>query len=327
MVPYVRTLFDAWVESAYGSDGFWPTNAPAAHFRTSAATGAMLADLVGELLIRDHRIRAVIDLGAGSGELLAELAVRHPDLALTGVDLRPRPVGLDRSIGWLTDRWDVRGGGWTAGRLPRHLTELGRPTMILAVEWLDDLPTPVVVNAAEGWCELLVDGTGQEHPGPAVDGPSRAWVERWWPDGVRAEVGSTRDRAWASVIQALSSVGGSAVMVDYGHLATGRPTGGSLAGYQHGRRVEPRFTGAVNLTAHVAVDAVREAGEAAGARTIRCLRQAELVAELLPPVRHRDPLVDLARRSERVAQTAPGGWGGFWWLQHYLDLPTSFGST
>jgi hypothetical protein len=78
----------------------------------------------------------------------------------------------------------------------------------------------------------------------------------------------------------------------------------------------------MNLTAHVAVDAVRWAGEQAGARTVRQARLAEVVAHL-PAVDTADPLAVLARRSERAALASGRVWGGqYWLLQQVTATPT-----
>jgi hypothetical protein len=104
-------------------------------------------------------------------------------------------------------------------------------------------------------------------------------------------------------------------MIDYGHLLDDRPAHGTLAGYQHGRPVLPRPSPAINLTAHVAVDSVRAAGEAAGARTELLVRQREAVRRLLPVPGRTDPSGTLARlqlAGERrlLADTL----GDHWWL-------------
>ena len=104
-------------------------------------------------------------------------------------------------------------------------------------------------------------------------------------------------------------------MIDYGHQQPERPADGSFAAYRDGRSVEPVPSAEMNLTAHVSIDSVRAAGEAAGLSTVLCCRQGEAMARLgstAPP--HPDPLVELSRRSERAALSAPYGWGSHWWL-------------
>ncbi len=313
MVPYPDTWFAAWAESAYGPDGFWPGHLPPDHFRTAAHDPAALATLVAGLLDRQPGTQSLVDVGAGGGELLNELARLRPWLRLTGIDLRPRPAGLATGVAWVMGTWDVVGHRWT-GAAPAALARLDQPTMVVAHEWLDDLPCRVVGRSSDGWRDLQVD-TPLGLAGPALDPDSQAWADRWWPDGERAEIGLTRDRAWAALIDAVARAGGSALMVDYGHQRDARPEQGTLAAYRGGRAVEPRPRPDTNLTAHVAVDAVQSAGEARGARTVLLARQAAVVAQLRPrqtgPV---DPVTDLAQRSQWDALQSPGIWGSFWWL-------------
>jgi len=122
------------------------------------------------------------------------------------------------------------------------------------------------------------------------------------------------DRAWAELIRLVRKRGGCALMIDYGHTAERRPVSGSLAAYRDGRALEPAVGTGANLTAHVAVDAVRTAGEALGATTTFCGLQSEVVPELLQVETHPDPLVDLDQRSQYSALSSEYVWGSHWWL-------------
>ncbi|SDR76869.1 SAM-dependent methyltransferase, MidA family [Friedmanniella luteola] len=310
MLPHPGSFFDAWVSAASGPDGFWTTQVPSAHFRTASTLGPELAQAVATLLRERPGLHRVLELGAGDGRLLTALRAVRPGLDLVGVDLRGRPPELDPAVGWRTDRWDVRADVWVAGAVPALLAD-GVPTLVLAVEWLDDLPCRLADRTDGRWYELDADRTPLRPLAAADD----AWLRRWWPDGVRVEVGRTRDAAWASVVGGLAAGGGAALLVDYGHTAGGRPRTGTLAAYRDGRAVEPSPGADRNLTAHVAVDAVAAAGVAVGARTALAGRQARVLPGLLPPADPgADPLTGLAGRSRRHALTAPTGWGGHHWL-------------
>jgi hypothetical protein len=310
-----RLWFDAWVESAYGAEGFWRLHSPDAHFRTPATSGPMIAEMLATLIDRQEGVNSVVDIGAGNGRLLQELSAIRPDLQLLGIDMRTRPAELPETVGWAQDLWDVRYGCWTSGEAGAALGG-PEPVMIICCEWLDDLPCPVVTRYADGWREVIINDDGTEHAGPRLDDEQLAWADLWWPGGDRAEIGLTRDRAWAELIKLIRKRGGSALMIDYGHTAERRPLAGSLAAYRDGRALEP-VAGAgagVNLTAHVAVDAVRAAGEALGATTTFCGLQSEVVPELLQPESPPDPVVDLDRRSQRAALSSEYVWGSHWWL-------------
>lgn len=317
MLPYARSWFDRWVESATEPGGFWSDQNPGAHFRTASTTGDALATLVAGLLDRHPDIVAVLDIGAGQGELLTGLAAIRPALDLTGVDLRARPGPLPEPVDWVRARWDVHDHRWT-GPAADRLGSLDRPSLVIASEWLDDLPCAVAERVGGRWHQVLVDDIGRETIGEPVTGADLDWLEQWWRDGQRAEVGRTRDRAWTALVTTARSAAGMALLIDYGHLAGDRPAGGSLAAYRHGRRVAPRPSSRINLTAHVAVDAVRAAAEAQGARTLRCARQQEIVRDLpLSSSPGLGPLLDLTRRSQLAALGSPAGLGAHWWLlQH-----------
>jgi SAM-dependent MidA family methyltransferase len=323
MLPYSRPWFDAWVEYAYGAEGFWRHSRADEHFRTAASGTGLLAELVSGLVATRPEITRVVDIGAGDGRLLAQLADgcadgRLRDVTLSGVDLQPRLAGLSDRIHWAQDLWDVRYASWTSGEADAVLGPDG-PVLIICAEWLDDLPCPVVAWQADGWRQVVIDESGTERVGPRLEGAQLDWADRWWPHGGRAEIGFNRDRAWASLIEVIIRSGGCALMIDYGHLAIARPVHGSLAAYREGRAVDPVPGPNLNLTAHVAVDAVRAAGEQQGAATVHCCLQSEVI----PLLRSRshpsddqepDQLSDLARRSQWAALTSEHVWGSHWWL-------------
>ncbi|GAB3920920.1 hypothetical protein GCM10011575_17110 [Microlunatus endophyticus] len=272
-------------------------------------------------------ISTVVDIGAGDGRLLAEIGIRARQLRLIGLDLRsPEPATLP--VTWLRGWWDVEREAWTAADSGRTtpLTDVlptSDPLAIVAAEWLDELPAVVAGRGRDGaqetWREILVQGDGQELLGGPVAEPDAEWLDRWSPESARAESGRSRDRAWTTLLDCLRPAGGLAIIIDYGHQLDERPARGTLAGYQHGHPVSPRPSSAINLTAHVAVDSVRAAGEAAGARTELLLRQREAVRRLLPdpPTEASDTLARLQLASER--RLLADNLGDHWWLVQSVD--------
>ena len=248
--PRRRSWFDAWVESAYGAEGFWPRHRPEAHFRTAAASTPLLAEMAAAVADRTSGLQVVIDLGAGSGQLLSALHELRPELQFVAVDLRDRPADLPPAVEWARDLWDVRYDRWTTGMAEPWLAR-PEPVMIICCEWLDDLPVVVVRRHADGWRETIIDEDGTEEFGPRLHEEQLAWADRWWPSGQRAEIGLTRDRAWARLAAVVARRGGCALMIDYGHRLGERPADGSFAAYRDGRAVPPTPSGEVNLTAHV----------------------------------------------------------------------------
>ena len=301
----------AWREATeralYGDGGFFRRHAPAAHFRTSVHASPVFAEAV-LAMNRYAGLTAVVDVGAGGGELLVALQHLDPNLQLVGVDIADRPAGLHADVAW-TDR------------VPE-----GTDALLIANEWLDNVPVEVCEVTDAGWRLVLVDpATGSERLGPPPDDVDRDWLERWWPAGEvgdRAEVGRPRDEAWAAAVGSLRR--GLAVAVDYAHRRDSRPPGGTLTGYRDGRQVPPVPDGSGDVTSHVALDACATAGQDAGATdtllpTQRSALHALGVRRSIPPhdLSRTDPagyLRQLSRAGEVAELTDPDGLGGFGWL-------------
>ena len=356
----------------YGPGGFYARGEPPArHFRTSVHVSPGYAAAVLELLHEvdeglgwPERID-LVDIGAGQGELLEQVlaaaaepgpggrgrpgrgpsgrgpsgrgaAGRRPGglgpadrrlagqrpgdrrlagrIAACAVEVAPRPAGLDPRI-----RWE---------RVP-PATITG---LVIASEWLDNIPLDVVELTAAGPAVVQVNpATGAERPHGRPGPADLAWVRGWWPlraCGERAEVGRTRCTAWAGVIRRIDR--GVAVAADYGHLRAARPGCGTLTGYLEGRAVPAVPDGSRDITAHVALDACAEAGEAAGAGETVLTTQRAALRELGLDAR-RPPLalaasdpegyaLALSRASQAAELTDAAGLGGFGWLAQAVGM-------
>jgi SAM-dependent MidA family methyltransferase len=303
------TWKQAWDAALYGAEGFFRRESPAAHFRTSVHASQLFAAAVLRLA-REAGLDTVVDIGAGGGELLGALHALEPGLELLGVEVAARPAGLHDDIAWTS-------------ALPESVDGL-----VVANEWLDNIPCHVVEVDPDGELRMVhVDpATGTESLGArlthdSVPSSLAAWVRTWWPldpqePGTRAEVGTTRDAAWADVVARVGH--GIAVAVDYGHTRGQRPPSGSLRSYRDGREVDVLPDGSRDVTAHVAVDSV--AHRVGG--VLR--RQRDVLAEL--GVSGTRPDLDLATSdpaayvralsaaTEAAELTAVGGLGDFWWV-------------
>ncbi|WP_431974952.1 SAM-dependent methyltransferase [Micromonospora haikouensis] len=327
---------DAMDRALYGPAGFFVAGAgPAGHFRTSAHASPAFAVAVFRLVTRLDAALGfptpfdIVDVGAGRGELLRALATLARDAAtpgatpnstppppvpladrlrLTAVEVAPRPPGLPPAIDWTTE------------------TPTGITGLLLATEWLDNVPVDVAVPTETGWRYVLVDpSTGEETPGPPLTEEDHTWLTRWHPTsgpGGRVEVGRGRDLAWAGVVGRLRR--GAALGVDYGHLRQARPVGGTLTGYRGGRQVPPLPDGSCDVTAHVAMDSVASAGERVARCAYTLVSQREALLALgadggRPPLSlaGTDPagyVRALAAASAVAELTDPAGLGGHWWL-------------
>jgi SAM-dependent MidA family methyltransferase len=301
----------------YGRRGFYRRpEGPAGHFRTSVH----VSDAFGAALLRLARaaeLDTVLDVGAGRGELVRTLHRLDPSLRLHGVDLAARPDGLPDAIGW-------------SAEIPA-----GLPALLIANEWLDNVPLDVAERTEDGVELVLVDpASGAERLGGPVPDADARWLAAWWPlaaaqPGDRAEIGRSRDEAWAAAVRALPA--GLAVAVDYGHRRDARPAFGTLAGFREGRAVPPVPDGSCDVTAHVALDACDAAGRRAGATASVLTTQREALRAL--GISGARPPLDLARTapaeylralaaaSDAAELTARGGLGAHGWLVQAVRIP------
>ena len=297
------------------AEGFFtrPGPGPAGHFRTSAHTGPTFARAIATLIADidtalGHPERLdVVDVGAGRGELLT-LLLDQPQVRdryrLTAVERGPRPAGLDDAIAWRDS-------------IPPHIVGV-----LIATEWLDNVPLDIATPDVAGWRYVLVNGAGDESPGPPVEARDEAWIAKWWPTGERVEIGDARDRAWADAIAHIDR--GLALAIDYGHTSADRPSLGTLTGFADGRQRLPVPDGACDLTAHIAADAVATAGSVVAGLDPLLVRQSAALAALgvrgnRPPIgmAHQDPAAyvrALADASTAAELTDPAGLGSHYWL-------------
>lgn len=305
----------AWRQSARD---FWSSERPSDHFRTAASP--LVAERIAEVLREvDRRLGqpaklAVIDIGCGDGELLGLVRECCPDLASrvhwVGIDVRPvRLQGIESVIAEVPAPLDLA---------PVH-------GIVMAHEWLDEIPCDVVERDADGVDRVvLVDADGGEYLGPSLDDAracadigvdahaAREWIKGWWPlsePGDRAEVGLPRDDAWRWMRGLLAA--GTILATDYGHVRDDREMRhrhGTLAGYRSGRLVRPAPDGKVNLTAHVAIDSCANA--VPGTTTTRQREELPAAALASEPTASevQDYFTGLSLRDSRA-------WGDLVWLR------------
>jgi SAM-dependent MidA family methyltransferase len=323
-------LSAAMARALYGQNGFFRRERPADHFRTSVTASPLFAEAIARLVAETDRalnhpdVLTVVDVGAGRGRLLSQLLelLGHDErLRPIAIELADRPDGLDERIEWRPD-------------IPAGFTGV-----LVATEWLDNVPLDVAELDADGTARyLLSDGT----LGDRLDDADARWVDEWWPlrrPGDAAEIGRSRDVAWAAAVAGLNA--GLALAVDYGHTRADRRS--TLTGFRDGHEVEPRFDGTTDITAHVAIDSVARAGRQGRGPQVRTpaadsgglpsqaaqfgvpvKRQREALRALgidgaRPPLSlaAADPagyVRALSRASQAAELIAEGGLGDHWWV-------------
>ncbi|MFF8959246.1 SAM-dependent methyltransferase [Streptomyces sp. NPDC014894] len=306
---------EATETALYGPGGFYlRPEGPAGHFRTSVHASPLFAGAVARLLLTTAEglgsgpgagDPVIVDMGAGRGELLTGVLAALPagfPVRAYAVERAARPGGLDPRIEWTPEPPDGVSG------------------LLFANEWLDNVPADVAEVDDDGVVrQVLVRSDGTERLGDPVSGPDAEWLARWWPltePGTRAEIGRSRDEAWAAAAGSLRA--GLAVAVDYAHLAGSRPPYGTLTGFRAGREVRPAPDGSCDLTSHVALDSCALPGAT-------LVSQRDALAGLglsaaRPPLSlaSTDPagyLRALSRTGEAAELTARGGLGDFLWLR------------
>jgi SAM-dependent MidA family methyltransferase len=318
----------ATADALYGPGGFYhrPEGGPGAHYRTSSTASPLFAEALARL-VADVDLALgrpdpldLVEVGAARGALLTAVAAALPAelrerTRLTGVELAQRPPTAGPDVRWVADLRDVepvRG-------------------VLLANEWLDNVPVDVVELTGDGPRYLEVDPTGTERLGRELTPADADWLATWWPlveEGDRGEIGRPRDEAWATTVARLDA--GLALAVDYSHTreerAAGAWAGGTLTGYREGRAVLPVPDGSCDITAHVALDAC--AAAVAGAETLltdqRTALRALGVRGTRPEYDAGDPAGWLRRLSAAggaAELTARGGLGDFGWLLHARGCP------
>jgi SAM-dependent MidA family methyltransferase len=313
------TWSHAWRKSARD---FWSSEDPASHFSTSVTEG--VADRIAVVVRHvDERLGhppgfTVVDIGCGDGRLLSLVRDRCGDRAewmrWIGIDVRPvRVPGVEAIV----------------AEAPAELAISPVHGLVMAHEWLDEIPCDVVERDGEGVDRLvLVERDGTEVQGPPLSDEDACaalgvdaretteWLDRWWPlaePGDRAEVGLPRDRAWTWMRGLVDT--GTLLATDYGHVRQGREgrhRHGTLAAYRAGRLARPAADGSVNLTAHVAVDSL-----AAALPGTRVTTQREEIA--VGPLGDDARAVEIERYFASLRLRDPGRLGGISWLRWDAD--------
>jgi len=298
----------------YGDQGFYTASgAPGRNFRTAAHASPLWATAIHALAARidaalgSPESFAVVDAGAGGGELLSALATIAPEhWNLCGIDVAPRPESLPSRVSWSSEPPESIDG------------------LLIASELLDVVPVDVVERSDDWPRQVEVTPTGEEELGGLVSGRDAEWLAAWWPladVGDRAEIGWPRDDLWHSLTARVRR--GVAVAIDYAAVPS-RDVAGTLTGYRDGRQIAPVPDGSCDITAHVLFESLAVEGDV-------LLTQREALQALGVtggrPAYDGDPtayLTALSSAGESAELLDPSGLGAFTWLVHAQGVEQPF---
>jgi SAM-dependent MidA family methyltransferase len=308
----------------YGPDGFYRRpGGPAAHFRTSVAASPLFAQALVRLAIEVYEelgrpsTFTMVDVGAGRGELLSQLADVVPEsFSLVGVDVVPRPADLPGDIRWCQGLGELQ-------PVPYGL--------LVANEWLDNIALDVVEDGRL----VETDAQGNERLGATAPRDYLAWIDRYAAGYERVEVGLPRDQAWAEAVGKVEH--GVALAIDYCHealLEGDDELRATLTGFRDGRQVRPVPDGSCDLTAHVLLTSCGDAAEVEPGDAYLLAQRHALqglgLSAARPPLELAtlDPaayLAGLGTASQAAELIDPHGLGRFGWLvqARQTDLPES----
>ena len=164
------------------------------------------------------------------------------------------------------------------------------PCITIANEFVDALPVDQLVKGRDGWHMRMV-GVVDDHLAFVVSPdalPGRTEIEA--PSGAILE--SRHDRPVALLARRIAGHGGAALVIDYGHAATG--FGDTLQAVRGHRYADPLAgPGESDLTTQVDFAALARTARREGARTHGPIPQGEFLRRL-----------GIAQRAARLKQTA-----------------------
>lgn len=320
--------FDVFMEEAlYGPGGFFSgdvlRSVKGGDFLTSPEVSPLFGATLGEFVRREReRIGQpfrVVEVGAGSGSLLAPL-MEAGAFEAWAVEVSPP---ARHALGELLP----------PDRVVDDLAAIGRG-VVIANELLDNLPMVIAVRRGDGWTEQLVANSGDELE--VIEAPARSEVVEWADrfSGPVGEGGLVEVQLQAAewIRQVLGRLEtGALVVIDYGATAEeleSRRVTGTLRTYRsHHLGPDPLYApGETDITADVNFTALQAVAADAGA-TVEFHRQDDFLADLglrdvmselrqeeLALARTGDELARLqvrSRRTDAEALVNPRGLGDF----------------
>jgi SAM-dependent MidA family methyltransferase len=225
------------------------------------------------LILSSTRQREIVEPGAGSGRLAADLLN-----ALAAIDALPSRYAILEPSADLRERQRTTIGHDAAAHLARVEWLDALPATIdgavVANEVLDALPVHVIARRAGAWQERGVAWDDARSGFMWAERPAQPRVEalaarRFPPEGdYLSEINPAAEALVEDIGRRL--VAGAAVVIDYGFPAAEyyhpqRDQGTLMCHYRHRTHADPfLWPGLTDITAHVDFTAMAEAGERAG---------------------------------------------------------------
>jgi len=266
---------------------------PTGDFITAADLGDFLARAIVETaaaLLAGLRRPVIVELGAGTGALAADVLRLLDERGLTGVQYRilePSPELRERQAAALAMH---------AGRVTwiERLEPDSIAGLVLANEVADAMPVDRVFRTAQGWEQIAVSREGREF----------AWVRRSAPQSTRAAIEAIEARlpeplpagfvseirpllgGWIELLCGALSAG-AALIIDYGmsrreYFHPQRAGGTLMCHYRHRAHTDPFvYPGLQDITAWVDFSACADAALGAGAILAGYTTQGGWIAETL----------------------------------------------
>lgn len=321
--------FDDFMELClYDTDeGFFSAGGVRPGTQGDFVTAPEVSPLFGELLARwVNRVRdeswATIEIGAGSGALLAPLLEAMPDTSAFVVE---RSSSARETIGKLLP----------SVAIADSIVDVVAPgAVVILNEVLDNVPTALVRRTDRGWSEIAVDVDSGALS--LVEVPPRDAAVEWasqhlkdTPVGAMAPVQIAAGALVESILDTFDEV--AICVIDYGGSGTelaGRPDDDVVRTYRHQRSGFDYLAhpGLTDITVDVNTDAIAVLAERFGAKVevttqrdfLRSAGADEMLSELrsseIAMARSGDVMGQLKARSRTVELRAlldPSGFGAF----------------
>lgn len=267
--------------------GYYATRDPfgeAGDFVTAPEISQMFGEILGAWLInawdRSSRPSPVhlVELGPGRGTLMADIArvarrlphfrrAARLHLIETSGTLRERQRAALRDVPMPIDWHD------DLGDVPEE------PVLLVANEFFDALPIRQFQKTPDGWRErhIGLDDGGDLAFGLGPGAPAGPRPEA--SPGDLLEICEPAQAITAGIARRIARDGGAALIVDYGHAASG--VGETLQAVRAHAFVDPlREPGEADLTAHVDFGALARTVRGAGAAVLGPMPQGEFLLTL-----------------------------------------------